>query len=279
MVIRGLLTESVHRLKESNIDNAIFDANLIIRSVFNLTPIDLVLSYDKTAEYEKIIRVRELIEKRCTNEPLQYILGTQEFMGLEFKVNKNVLIPRADTEILAESVIELNRGMNVLDICTGSGCIALAVAHYNKNAFVIGIDISTAALAIASENAERLLLSERVRFEQCDIMNNIPSGVYDVIVSNPPYIEHGEIETLQKEVRLHEPHIALDGGEDGLDFYRRIVKIAPMLLQEKGKLYFEVGCNQSEQVINLMREDFTDCFVKKDLCGINRVVCGTKKRG
>lgn len=278
MVIRELLTESVRRLKENNIENAIFDANLIIRSVLKLKPIDLVLSYNKDVEDEKIDCVRKLIEKRCQNEPLQYILGTQEFMGLEFIVNKNVLIPRADTETLVEAVLELNRGMNVLDICTGSGCIALSIAHYNKNAFVIGLDISADALSVASENAEKLSLSERVRFEKCDIMNSIPDGVYDVIVSNPPYIESNEIEALQVEVSLHEPHIALDGGVDGLDFYRRIIKIAPTLLQEQGRLYFEVGCNQAKQVIKFMEKDFDNCFIKKDLCGISRVVCGTKKR-
>lgn len=278
MVIRALLNESVEKLKLNNIENAIFDANLILRSALNMKPIDLVLSYNKNIDNDKIKQVRDMIEKRCANEPLQYILGTQEFMGLEFNVNNKVLVPRADTEALTEAILELNCGMNVLDICTGSGCIAISIAHYNKNAFVLGVDISDDALLTASENAEKLSLSERVRFEKCDIMKDIPSGTYDIIVSNPPYIKSGDIEKLQNEVKLYEPHIALDGGEDGLNFYRRIIKIAPMLLKENGKIYFEVGYDQSEQVLGLMKENFKACGIKKDLCGVNRVVYGEKKR-
>jgi len=240
MVIRELLHEIIQDFKKNNIENSVFEANLIVRTVLKLSPIDMVLSHEKEVEEKQEKAIREYEKRRILGEPMQYILGTQEFMGLEFIVDKNVLVPRADTETLVEEVLKENKGMNVLDICTGSGCIGLSIAHYNKKAFVLGLDISEAALQVAEKNAEKLKLSDRVRFEKTDILSQTPSGVFDVIVSNPPYIESAEIEKLQVEVKGHEPHIALDGGADGLDFYRRIINIAPKLLQEKGKLYFEV---------------------------------------
>ncbi len=274
MVIRKLLEEALNTLRKSEIENAMFEANLIVRTVLELSPIDMVLSYKKEVEEDKIKRVCEFLKRRSEGEPLQYILGVQEFMGLEFLVNPDVLVPRADTETLVEAVLSQNKGMNILDICTGSGCIALSIAHFNKNAFVIGLDISDEAIALAEKNAQKLGLSKRVRFEKRDILSDMPNGVFDVVVSNPPYIKTKEIATLQKEVRLYEPHIALDGGEDGLDFYRRIIKISPMLLQKGGKLFLEVGYDQAKEVSDMMKENFQNIKIIKDLCGIQRVVKG-----
>lgn len=275
MVIREVIAECVKRLKANNVENAVFDANLIVRNVLGLQPIDIVLSHQKEVEEKQLLKIFDFCERRCKNEPLQYILGTQEFMGLEFEVSRKVLVPRADTETLVEAVLAENRGMNVLDICTGSGCIAASIAHYNKNAFVIGLDISEDALKLAERNAEKIGVGDRVRFEKCDIMNNVPSGVFDVVVSNPPYIETNEIGKLQKEVSLYEPHIALDGGTDGLDFYRRISSVAPRLLQQGGKLYYEVGYNQADVVEKIMEQSgFKDVKRTKDLCGVERVLCG-----
>lgn len=275
MVIRDIIGVCSERLKQHNIENAVFDSHLIVRTVLNLKPIDVVLSHQKSVDEKDAEKIFEYCDRRCKNEPLQYILGTQEFMGLEFEVSRDVLIPRADTETLVEAVTEERRGMNVLDICTGSGCIAISIAHYNKNAFVTGLDISLPALDTAKRNAVKNGVGERVRFEKCDIMNGIPNGIFDVIVSNPPYIETAEIDSLQKEVCMHEPRIALDGGGDGLDFYRRITAVAPSLLQSGGSLYFEVGYNQAEAVRQLMENSgFEDIRIIKDLCGIQRVVCG-----
>ena len=276
MVVRELLQKTINTLKAGKIDNAVFDANLIVRKVLKLSPIDMVLSYNKEVNSENAQAVENYTKRRCLNEPLQYILKAQEFMGLEFYVDENVLIPRADTETLTEAVLKRNTGMNVLDICTGSGCIALSIAHYNKKAYVTGLDISEKALDVAKRNAENLNLSDRVRFIKTDILKEFPFGVYDVITANPPYIESEVIGSLQKEVRLHEPRIALDGGEDGLVFYRRITEIAPRLLAVGGRIYFEVGYDQAEKVKGLMRNDFENIEVIKDLCGKERVVCGEK---
>lgn len=278
MVIRDVLGETVNMLKKGLIDNALFEANLIVRTVLNLKPIDVVLEGDKNVSAELENEIFGFARRRCMNEPLQYILGSQEFMGIEFKVSPDVLIPRADTETLVECVLENNVGMNILDICSGSGCIALSLAKFNKNAYVTGVDISDAAISLSNENLEMLNLQNRVKFVKTDILREIPNGVYDVIVSNPPYIKSSEIDALQDEVKLHEPHIALDGGEDGLLFYRRIIDIAPTLLHENGRLYFEVGYDQSEDVAQLMTEQFCDVGMRKDLCGVNRVVYGKKRR-
>lgn len=277
MVIRELLNEAIKILKDADTENAVFDANQIVKQVLGLNPIDMVLSYQKEAEEDKISQVREMAKRRAAKEPLQYILGVQEFMGLEFAVNENVLIPRADTETLVEAVLGINCGMNVLDICTGSGCIALSIAHYNKKAYVLGLDISEKALETAEENAKKLNLTERVRFEKKDILNEIPKGTFDIVVSNPPYIEHDIVDTLDVEVKMHEPHLALDGGADGMDFYRRIIEIAPCILKEKGKIYFEVGYNQADAVGELLKKDFINIGTIKDLCGVNRVVYAEKK--
>lgn len=277
MVIRELIRECIGKLENANIENHVFDANLIVRTVLKLKPIDVVLERESEVSEDAATIARSFCERRCNHEPLQYILGVQEFMGLEFEISRDVLVPRADTETLVEAVLSENRGMNVLDICSGSGCIALSIAHFNKNAYVIGLDISGGALEISKKNAEKLELSERVRFEKCDILNKIPSGIYDVIVSNPPYIETEKIDKLQEEVSLFEPRLALDGGADGLIFYRRICSIAPRLLQERGRLYFEVGFNQAGAVAELMKAvGFEKIKIINDLCGVERVVCGER---
>lgn len=277
MVIRELVGKCIAELKENNIENAVFDAHLIVREVLGLEPIDLVLDSKREVSEEDAKKAFAFCKRRCQREPLQYILGVQEFMGIGFEVDKDVLIPRADTETLVEEALKFHGGMNVLDICSGSGCIALSVAHFNKNAYVTGLDISDKALSLSAKNAERLKLTERVRFKKCNILTQVPDGVYDLILSNPPYIETDEIDKLQKEVRAFEPRLALDGGADGLMFYRRICSVAPKLLQRNGRLLFEVGFNQADAVEELM----TDCGLKnirriKDLCGVERVLCGER---
>ena len=278
MVTREALNALSEKLKEAGVENALFEANLLLRDTLKLSALDLVLAYQKKISQGDEERLLSALKRRLDGEPMQYILGTQEFMGLEFKVTPDVLIPRADTETLVEAVLLENHGMNVLDLCTGSGCIAVSIAHYNKNAYVHGIDISEAALRIAEENAEKNKVSDRVRFSRMDILSELPAGVYDVIVSNPPYIERDVIPTLQKEVVGFEPHLALDGGTDGLDFYRRIAEIAPKLLQQSGIIYLEVGHTQAEAVEKLLSDVGLKTDVIPDLCGIDRVVAGRKQK-
>lgn len=276
MVIRELLEETSYNL--AAVDNHIFEAHLIVRTVLGLAPMDLVLSHKDEVTQEQVLLVREMVLRRLSGEPLQYILGTQEFMGLSFLVDKSVLIPRADTETLVEAVLSHigKSGASVLDIGCGSGCIGLSLAYFNQRIYARGVDISTAAIETAEKNALQLKLSDRVAFTNIDILNDCPLGKYDVLVSNPPYIPTQDIAGLMREVRDFEPKNALDGGSDGLIFYRRIAEIAPRLLNENGFIAFEVGYDQAHLVSALLQKDFTDIKIIKDLCGIERVV--TAKR-
>lgn len=277
MVIQELIKKTAQTLADSGRDNALFDAHQIIRHVFSYSPIQLVLNHNQDASrYEE--KVAELTKRRASGEPLQYILGTQEFMSLEFFTDKNVLIPRQDTETLVECVLENAKDcFNLLDIGTGTGCIPLSVAYYNKKARVRGLDINESAITLSSRNAEKLHLKNRAVFEKLDILTQIPNGKYDVVTSNPPYIETHVIPTLQEEVRDYEPHLALDGGSDGLVFYRRICHIAPQFLNPGGLLIFEIGYDQGESVSKLMEESFEEIQVIRDLAGCNRVVMGRMK--
>lgn len=274
MVIRELLEETSANL--SCVENHVFEAHLIVRTVLNLSPLELVLSHKNEVLPEQAAAVRDMAARRLDGEPLQYILGTQEFMGLEFEVDKNVLIPRSDTETLVETVLTHigKNGASVLDLGCGSGCIGLSLAHFNPRIYLRGVDVSQSALALSRKNAEKLALSDRAAFTHADILKEKIPGKYDIIVSNPPYIRTAQIPLLMRGVRDFEPHTALDGGEDGLIFYRRICRIAPMLLNSGGFLAFEVGHDQADEVSALMRHDFTDIEIIKDLCGIRRVVTG-----
>lgn len=280
MVIRELLSECVSSLHNVQNENAMFDANTIIQTVLGISPLDMVLKSKTDVDSEKITTVREWTNRRCSGEPLQYITGVQEFMSLEFIVNPDVLIPRQDTETLVEHVLAKLSGktVSILDIGTGSGCIPISLVHYNKNSVARGIDISERALETAMQNAKKHNVDDRVAFERKDILTDELYGKYDILVSNPPYIETNVIITLDSTVKDHEPYNALDGGDDGLIFYRRIVKIAPKHLNDGGMLVFEVGHTQADEVANLMAEDFENIEIVKDLCNINRVVSGVRKK-
>lgn len=278
MVIREIIKKVTDMLRESS-DNAIFEAHLIVREVLDLEPLDIVIGKNNEVDRESEEKILN-IAKRCTDgEPIQYILGNQEFMSLSFKVTPDVLIPRADTETLVEYIIEKykNKGVSALDIGTGSGCIGISLAVYNKRAYIRAVDVSEKALKIAKENAENNGVDDRIVYVKCDIMKDRVFGRYDLIVSNPPYIETDVIPTLDKNVRDFEPHLALDGGADGLDFYRHIIDIAPFALNENGMLAFEVGHTQAGAVARLMEKDFVDIEIINDLCGIARVVAGKKR--
>lgn len=222
---------------------------------------------EQLAEYESVLK------KRAEHIPLQYIIGETEFMGLPFKVNSSVLIPRQDTETLVEEALKVAKpGMKVFDMCTGSGCIIISILHHGKELEGYASDISRHAINVAKENAK--LNHVAVSFETGDLFDHI-KGKYDIIVSNPPYIRTEEIAKLMPEVQNFEPFDALDGKEDGLFFYRRIVEQAGGYLNSGGYLLFEIGHDQGEDVSELMKQaGFNDVRVIKDLAGNDRVVTG-----
>lgn len=235
------------------------------------------LAFIKELSKENLEKINDAIEKRLNHVPLGIIFGKTNFFGRDFKVNENVLIPRIDTEILVEKVIEdvKNRGgaVNVLDIGTGSGVIAVTIAGETR-AKVTAVDISPKALEIAKTNAKNN--NVEVKFILSDLFENV-DGKYDIIVSNPPYIESCAIASLMPEVRLYEPVLALDGGDTGLDFYEKIIRDAGKYLNDGGKLFFEIGYNQGESVPKLMSENFKNICVINDYSNLPRVVIGEKK--
>jgi len=212
------------------------------------------------------------LERRVSGEPLQYILGEWDFYGLTFKVDKRALIPRPETELLVEEVLALNP-LRVLDICTGSGCIAVSLAVFLKDAEITAVDISADALALARENAEWHGVAHRVRFVQSDLAGGLlrePGQGFDAIVSNPPYIPTGELHGLQTEVRDFEPHLALDGGVDGMDLYRKLLPQAKALLRPGGALFLEIGPGGVGELATAA--GFGAVRIKKDYSGLDRVV-------
>jgi len=229
----------------------------------------------------------ELIDERSKGKPVQYITKRQEFMGLELYVDSGVLIPRGDTEIIAEKVIELTKGLEspeIIDVCTGSGAIAVSLAINIPNARVLAVDISDSALDCCNINVNRFGLENSIRVVKSDLFENIREegllGITDVIVSNPPYIESAAIQELDINVRSYEPHLALDGGKDGLVYYRRIIKDSVEFLKNKGILAFEVGHDQGVRVKNIMEESgyYDNLNIEKDLSGYDRCVWGRKIR-
>lgn len=272
MVISELLRYARGELS----DNAALEARRIVTRALDINETELITRGGEEAADEAVKAVKRMLDRRRNGEPLQYILGSAEFMSLEFEVNPSTLIPRADTETLAETVIAQigEKKAKLLDIGAGTGCVGISIARY-CGADVTLSDISRDALETAKRNA--LLNNVAADFLEIDILNEIPDGKFDVIVSNPPYIETEVIKTLQREVKDREPRLALDGGEDGLKFYRRIVSIAPPLLTPNGLLAFEIGYNQGKAVPELMKKDFKNIKIIKDLCGNDRVVTGRKK--
>lgn len=272
------------RLTENEIEEAALDARLLLEYICHTDRNELLVHGDRSVSDLEEQFYRMTIDRRASHIPLQHITGVQEFMGLSFKVNEHTLIPRQDTEILVEEAMcHLSDGMRVLDMCTGSGCILLSLLKYSNECEGIGIDISGDALAVARENAKRLKLD--AVFLEGDLFapladftsDRTTDRLFDMIVSNPPYIETAVIDTLMPEVREHEPVLALDGMEDGLHFYRRIVSEAPAHMRKGAYLFFEIGCEQGEAVKALMQEGgFEQTAILKDYAGLDRVVYGVK---
>ena len=274
MNYRKLYETGKDRLEKAGIQEAALDARLLLEEVCRTDRNTLLVHGDRAVTEEEETQFRIFIERRSTHEPLQQITGWQEFMGLRFSVTEDVLVPRQDTETLVEEVMRyLRDGMEILDVCTGSGCILLSLLRYSNGCRGVGCDISAKALAVAAQNAKELGIS--AQFIQSDLFESI-EGRFEYIVSNPPYIRKDVIPTLMEEVRDHEPLIALDGGEDGLDFYRKITREATEHLYSGGMLFFEIGYDQGEAVKLLMEEEgYEEVTVSQDLAGLDRVVYGT----
>lgn len=278
MIYTEVYSQGVELLEGAEVPEAALDARLLLEYVCGTNRNTLLVHGDKRVSEEEVNRYKELLAVRAKRIPLQQILGVQEFMGLEFQVNEHVLIPRQDTEILVEEVLKnLHDGMRILDMCTGSGCILVSLLHFSNDCSGVGADISTEALKVARGNAEKLLPeSKDVEFIHSNLFEKI-SGKFEIIVSNPPYIRPDVIETLMPEVKEHEPMLALDGGEDGLDFYREIVSTGKEYLAGGGMMFFEIGYDQGEDVKTLMEQaGFGDVNVLQDYAGLDRVVYGTK---
>lgn len=280
MIYRELYERGRAGLTAAGIEEAALDARLLLEHVCHTNRNDLLVHGERPVDEAQMQQYLACIARRIRRIPLQHITGEQEFMGLAFTVNEHVLIPRQDTEILVEEVLkELHDGMRIMDMCTGSGCILISLMHYSNDCQGVGADISEAALDVARENAGRLLgegkATDVAAFVQSDLFENI-SGKFDVIVSNPPYIRSDVIPTLQPEVKDHEPLQALDGTENGLYFYERIVSESRAYLMRGGRLYFEIGHDQGREVSALMRDaGFSEVAVVRDYAGLDRVVYGT----
>ena len=277
MTYREAIETGTRILQKENIADAKIDAWYLLQMACKIDRNFYYLHEEDELTAEQQSEYESTVHKRAEHVPLQYIIGEQEFMGLKFKVNSNVLIPRQDTETLVEEALRVAKpGMRVLDLCTGSGCIIISLAKNVADISCTGSDISKQALLVAKENAKANEVE--VEWERSDLFENI-SGTFDLIVSNPPYIPTGEIPGLMPEVRDFEPVDALDGKEDGLYFYRIITEKSPEYLTSDGYLYFEIGYDQGEAVSAMMRQcGYTQVEVIKDLAGNDRVVKGTEKR-
>jgi release factor glutamine methyltransferase len=275
MTLKEAYEYGQEQLKNVGIDDADLDAWYLLEHVTGITRAGYFMDMHHVLSAEEEAQYSEFVTIRAKHVPLQHITGVQEFMGLAFGVNKHVLVPRQDTEVLVESVLQMLRpGMHVLDMCTGSGCILISLLKLCGFSDIsgVGVDVSEEALQVACKNAENLGVD--ATFVHSDLFSEVEEQ-YDVIVSNPPYIRTSVIEGLKEEVKFHDPFIALDGKEDGLYFYRRIVEESPRYLKKGGKLYFEIGHDQGDDVSRLMKEaGFSDVTVKKDLAGLDRVVFG-----
>lgn len=282
MTLFQLLNEGSDSLQRAGDPDAATDARQLLLAAFHLDTVHFLLNRmqelpDDEATCTAVEQYRKMVGIRSRRCPLQQILGSQEFMGLEFYVNQHVLIPRQDTETLVELVLEeqRNREKTVLDLCTGSGCIAVSLAVKGGYRSVTATDISGEALVVARRNVETHGCEERIDLYQGDLFQALkPGRTFDIITSNPPYIPTAVIQTLEPEVRDHEPMLALDGTEDGLYYYRRIASEAKQYLAEEGSIYLEIGHDQGKAVAGLFEAaGYRNVRVCKDLAANDRVVC------
>jgi len=275
MRIEELLKEAKKQLLKNEVEDASLIARVLLQLALKMDRNEIISKQTEEVNKEKEKQYKKTIEKIIEGIPLQYITNTQEFMKLKFYVDENVLIPQPDTEILVEEVLKIAKKENkekILDICAGSGCIGISLAYYLENAKVTMSDISKNAIDIAKKNSKNNKVVERTSFIKSDLFENIKEK-FDIIVSNPPYIETNIIKTLSKQVQ-NEPTVALDGGEDGLLFYKKIIEKAPYFLNNNGYLCMEIGYDQKEKVIELVKKEnaFLKIEAKQDLAGNDRII-------
>ena len=298
LLVKEMLTMGEKQLMDSDIADATRDCKILYCYMMDIPFSKLILEYQEILQDRLCDKYFELIDRRSKGEPVQYIMGSQEFMGLEFIVNENVLIPRQDTETLVEDALEIiNTGTlrgedmdvkrkewDILDLCTGSGAIGVSLARIANKVNVTCSDISEGAIKVAKENAQKHGVAKSVKFEQGDLFKpfskHFRKQKFDMIISNPPYIKSSVIPTLQKEVCEHEPLSALDGGESGLDFYEKIVSGVGSHLRKSGVLLLEIGHDQGEAVSGLLSRngEFTSIRVLKDLANRDRIVFAKKSK-
>jgi release factor glutamine methyltransferase len=285
--VRRLLEWTTPFFLRKGVDSPRLSAELLLSHVLKAPRIKLYTEYERAVGERELATYKALVQRAAEHEPIAYLTGVAHFFGLEFEVNREVLIPRPETETIVENVLQLCRHQaglespRILDLCTGSGCIAAAIAHHLKSATVLAGDISELACAVARRNVERLGLSGRVVVQQGDLFEVIEKIVdpqpFDLIVANPPYIPTAQIETLDRNVRDYEPVRALDGGLDGLDVHRRILAGAPQRMAAGGRIYVEFAFDQGELVRGLPEtEAFSDVRILKDHGGRDRVLTARK---
>ena len=276
MQIKEAMRKGMIKLKTNDVKEPSLKARLLMQYILNRPREYILVHDDKQLTLRQNVDYFKLIKKLIEGVPLQHITHQQEFMKLMFYVDENVLIPRPDTEVLVEEVIKLAKSIKakkILDLCTGSGAIAVSLAKYIEGSQITATDISRKALSIAKLNATNNDVEDRITFVSSDLFQNISEEKYDIIVSNPPYIKRKVIKTLDEEVK-REPIIALDGGNDGLDFYKKIIGNAYQYLKYKGYLCLEIGYDQKDEVIDLINkeEKYIDTYSKKDLFDNDRIV-------
>lgn len=281
MNIQELRKIGKEQLIANNIEDALINVEILMQFILNMSKIELIVYSDREIEQKKVNTFLIYIDELIKGKPIQYITNEQEFMKLKFYIDENVLIPQPDTEILVEEVLQEIKELakekeevKILDLCTGSGAIAISIKKYAENAIVFASDISEKAIEIAEKNA--LNNKVEINFINSDMFDKINEKDFDVIVSNPPYIQTETIKGLSKEVQ-NEPIIALDGGEDGLDFYRIIADNGYKYLNENGRILLEIGYNQREEVMNLLKKEYDEIKCVKDLANNDRVISAKYK--
>jgi len=278
-----LLNLTANFFEQKGIESARLNAELLLADILRCKRLDLYLSFDKPVKEEEVDNYRAFVKRRGNREPLQYILGYVEFYGLTFLVNKNVLIPRQETELLIETILKTTDKevhLNILDIGTGSGIIAVTLAKHLPNAKIFAVDKSDDAITVAKQNAVAHNVAQQITYLQNDVLkSSLPMDKkIDIIVSNPPYVSLNEFQSLQKEIIVHEPNFAVTDFSDGLTFYREIIESSKNYLNENGKIFFELGAGQSAQVKALFElHNFSSIEIRKDYSNIDRVIKGEWK--
>lgn len=281
MNLKEILKYGKEELIKNNIEDASIIAKELAEYIFKITRAQLIANNDMEFSKDQTDNYINSIKKTSTGIPIQYITNNQEFMNLNFYVDENVLIPQPDTETLVEEVINeyKEKKCEILDLCTGSGAIAISLAKYINESNIVASDISMKALQIAKLNAEKNLVRKKIEFIESDMFNKIYKDDFDIIVSNPPYIKTKVIEKLDRQVK-NEPYIALDGGADGLKFYKIIIENAYKYIKNEGKVFLEIGYDQKNELINLFKENnhYENIYSKKDLGGNDRIIVATVRR-